>query len=87
MLREARADPSILDWPLKYKIAVGVASGLEYLHQGVNPNVIHQDLKPDNILLDQDMEARIADLYLPQVLKLITLGNGYNHSPYIKSIV
>ncbi|GKA50898.1 leucine-rich repeat receptor-like serine/threonine/tyrosine-protein kinase SOBIR1, partial [Tanacetum coccineum] len=45
-------------------IVVGVANGLEYLHFGVTPNVIHRDLKSDNILLDQDMEAGISDFRL-----------------------
>ncbi|GJV79486.1 leucine-rich repeat receptor-like serine/threonine/tyrosine-protein kinase SOBIR1 [Tanacetum coccineum] len=64
ILRDVREGSFVLDWPLKYKIAVGVANGLEYLHYGVTPNVIHRDLKFDNILLDQDMEAGIADFGL-----------------------
>ncbi|GKE63017.1 leucine-rich repeat receptor-like serine/threonine/tyrosine-protein kinase SOBIR1, partial [Tanacetum coccineum] len=50
--------------PLEYKIVVGVANGIEYLHHGVTLNVTHQDLKPNNILLDQDIEAGIADFGL-----------------------
>ncbi|KAL7115417.1 hypothetical protein ACP275_04G182900 [Erythranthe tilingii] len=53
-----------LDWLARYKIALGVASGLEYLHMNHNPRVIHRDLKPANVLLDDEMEARIADFGL-----------------------
>ncbi|GJY47341.1 leucine-rich repeat receptor-like serine/threonine/tyrosine-protein kinase SOBIR1 [Tanacetum coccineum] len=64
MLRDIRKGQSVLDWPLKYKIAVGVVNGLVYLYYSVTANVIRRDLKPDNILLDQDMEVRIAVLGL-----------------------
>ncbi|GKE13727.1 leucine-rich repeat receptor-like serine/threonine/tyrosine-protein kinase SOBIR1 [Tanacetum coccineum] len=64
MLRDVRDGHYVLDWPLEYKIAVGVANGLEYLHHGVTPNVIHRDLKTHNILLDQDTEVGIADFGL-----------------------
>ncbi|KAJ6845869.1 leucine-rich repeat receptor-like serine/threonine/tyrosine-protein kinase SOBIR1 [Iris pallida] len=53
-----------LDWLLRHKIAVGVAAGLEYLHVHHKPHIIHRDLKPANILLDDHMEARIADFGL-----------------------
>lgn len=49
------------DWMSRYKVALGVAAGLEYLHMNNNPRIIHRDLKPANILLDDDMEPRIAD--------------------------
>lgn len=52
------------DWPRRHKIAVGVASGLEYLHLDHTPRIVHRDLKPANVLLDDDMEARIADFGL-----------------------
>ncbi|KAJ6792934.1 leucine-rich repeat receptor-like serine/threonine/tyrosine-protein kinase SOBIR1 [Iris pallida] len=55
---EGRLD---LDWITRHKIATAVASGLEYLHIHHKPRVIHRDLKPANILLDDGMEARIAD--------------------------
>ncbi|GJT95513.1 leucine-rich repeat receptor-like serine/threonine/tyrosine-protein kinase SOBIR1 [Tanacetum coccineum] len=64
MLRDVREGHYVLDWPLEYKIAVGVANVLEYLHHVVTPNVIHQDLKTHNILLDQDTEVGIADFGL-----------------------
>ncbi|XVE54576.1 hypothetical protein DITRI_Ditri03aG0092600 [Diplodiscus trichospermus] len=57
-----------LDWPARQKIAIGVAAGLEYLHMHHSPRIIHRDLKPGNILLDDDMEARIADFGLAKAM-------------------
>ncbi|XP_051116987.1 leucine-rich repeat receptor-like serine/threonine/tyrosine-protein kinase SOBIR1 [Andrographis paniculata] len=53
-----------LDWLGRHKIAVGIAAGLEYLHMNHKPRIIHRDLKPGNVLLDDKMEARIADFGL-----------------------
>ncbi|XVE56679.1 hypothetical protein DITRI_Ditri04bG0030000 [Diplodiscus trichospermus] len=57
-----------LDWPARQKIAIGVAAGLEYLHMHHSPRIIHRDLKPGNILLDDEMEARIADFGLAKAM-------------------
>ncbi|KAE8661734.1 Leucine-rich repeat receptor-like serine/threonine/tyrosine-protein kinase SOBIR1 [Hibiscus syriacus] len=57
-----------LDWPARQKIAAGIAAGLEYLHLHHSPRIIHRDLKPGNILLDDDMEARIADFGLAKAM-------------------
>ncbi|KAL0417266.1 UNVERIFIED_CONTAM: Leucine-rich repeat receptor-like serine/threonine/tyrosine-protein kinase SOBIR1 [Sesamum latifolium] len=57
-----------LDWLARYRIALGVASGLEYLHMNHTPRIIHRDLKPANVLLDDDMEARIADFGLAKAM-------------------
>ncbi|GFP88428.1 leucine-rich repeat receptor-like serine/threonine/tyrosine-protein kinase sobir1 [Phtheirospermum japonicum] len=57
-----------LDWPARYKIALGIASGLEYLHMNHTPRIIHRDLKPANVLLDDEMEARIADFGLAKAV-------------------
>lgn len=57
-----------LDWLARHNVALGVASGLEYLHMNQNPRIIHRDLKPANILLDDDMEARIADFGLAKAM-------------------
>ncbi|MQM18210.1 hypothetical protein Taro_051198 [Colocasia esculenta] len=60
------------DWSTRYKIAMGVAQGICYLHHDCDPVIVHRDLKPSNILLDADMEARVADF---GVAKLIQTGN------------
>ncbi|KAK2974669.1 hypothetical protein RJ640_030277 [Escallonia rubra] len=57
-----------LDWLARHRIALGVASGLEYLHISHVPRIIHRDLKPANVLLDDDMEARIADFGLAKAV-------------------
>ncbi|OMO89302.1 hypothetical protein COLO4_19805 [Corchorus olitorius] len=57
-----------LEWPARLKIAIGIAAGLEYLHLHHSPRIIHRDLKPGNILLDDDMEARIADFGLAKAM-------------------
>ncbi|KAK9714889.1 hypothetical protein RND81_06G128100 [Saponaria officinalis] len=50
-----------LKWKTRYKIIIGLARGLLYLHEDSEPQIIHRDLKPSNILLDEDMNPRIAD--------------------------
>ncbi|XP_057971579.1 leucine-rich repeat receptor-like serine/threonine/tyrosine-protein kinase SOBIR1 [Malania oleifera] len=57
-----------LDWPTRHRIAVGVAAGLEYLHTCQSPRIIHRDLKPGNVLLDDEMEARISDFGLAKAM-------------------
>lgn len=57
-----------LDWLARYKIALGVAVGLEYLHVHNIPRIIHRDIKPANVLLDDEMEARIADFGLSKAI-------------------
>ncbi|XP_019230282.1 PREDICTED: calcium/calmodulin-regulated receptor-like kinase 1 isoform X2 [Nicotiana attenuata] len=53
-----------LCWDLRVQIALDVARGLEYLHDGAVPPVVHRDIKSSNILLDQSMRARVADFGL-----------------------
>ncbi|KAL0406881.1 UNVERIFIED_CONTAM: Calcium/calmodulin-regulated receptor-like kinase [Sesamum latifolium] len=53
-----------LNWKLRVQIALDVARGLEYLHDGAVPSVIHRDIKSSNILLDYSMRARVADFGL-----------------------
>ncbi|OEL20067.1 Receptor-like serine/threonine-protein kinase [Dichanthelium oligosanthes] len=60
---------SLLDWPARYRIALGVARGLSYLHHDCIPHVIHRDIKSSNILLDHDMEARLSDFGLATLMK------------------
>jgi serine/threonine protein kinase len=58
----------LVDWVSRYNIALGVAQGLAYLHHDCRPPVIHRDIKSNNILLDTDLEARIADFGLARVM-------------------
>jgi serine/threonine protein kinase len=53
-----------LNWPMRLKICLGVARGLHYLHALAHPRVIHRDIKASNVLLDKNLEPKIADFGL-----------------------
>ncbi|XP_062017590.1 leucine-rich repeat receptor protein kinase HPCA1-like isoform X1 [Rosa rugosa] len=53
-----------LDWTRRLQVALGVARGLAYLHEHANPTIIHRDIKSNNILLDKDLNAKVADFGL-----------------------
>lgn len=59
----------VLDWPTRYKIAVGAARGLSYLHHDCIPHIIHRDIKSSNILLGHNMEARVSDFGLATLME------------------
>ncbi|GLT91848.1 hypothetical protein SLE2022_097160 [Rubroshorea leprosula] len=56
-----------LKWETLYNIAVGIARGLEYLHRGCNMRILHFDIKPHNILLDDDLCPKISDFGLAKL--------------------
>ncbi|TYI04306.1 hypothetical protein ES332_A10G008200v1 [Gossypium tomentosum] len=58
----------ILKWSARYRIALGTAHGLEYLHYDCDPGIVHRDIKPENILLDSDMEPHISDFGIAKLL-------------------
>lgn len=53
-----------IPWPIRQKIAIGMARGLAYLHYGVHPAIIHRDVKASNVLLDETFEPKLADFGL-----------------------
>lgn len=68
-LLHGRSPEKVLDWPSRYKIAVGAARGLAYLHHDCIPHIIHRDIKSSNILLDENMEAQVSDFGLATLME------------------
>lgn len=64
------SEPLVIGWEILLKIAIGIAQGLEYLHQGRNTRIIHFDIKPHNILLDNEFCAKISDFGLAKLCHL-----------------
>ena len=50
-----------LDWTRRYTIIVGIARGVQYLHEDSQLKVVHRDLKAGNVLLDSNMNPKISD--------------------------
>ncbi|XP_022554955.2 leucine-rich repeat receptor protein kinase HPCA1 isoform X4 [Brassica napus] len=57
-----------LDWTRRLKIALGSGKGLAYLHELADPPIIHRDIKSNNILLDENLTAKVADFGLSKIV-------------------
>ncbi|KAK4757260.1 hypothetical protein SAY87_007387 [Trapa incisa] len=57
-----------IDWKTRYKIVIGTARGLHYLHKGCPRRIIHRDIKSSNVLLTSDFEPQISDFGLAKWL-------------------
>eukprot|EP00258_Populus_trichocarpa_P009884 XP_002316869.3 cold-responsive protein kinase 1 isoform X2 [Populus trichocarpa] len=55
------------NWPTRRKICIGVARGLAFLHEEVQPHIVHRDIKASNVLLDDELEPKISDFGLAKL--------------------
>ncbi|GFP83253.1 systemin receptor sr160 [Phtheirospermum japonicum] len=69
-----------LNWPSRRKIAIGSARGLAFLHHNCIPHIIHRDMKSSNVLLDENLEARVSDFGMYyQSFRCSTKGDVYSY--------
>ncbi|KAF6140002.1 hypothetical protein GIB67_020393 [Kingdonia uniflora] len=67
-LRDAQDGPC-LPWKLRYRVAVEIAKALAYLHHDCRERILHLDIKPENILLDDKFHAVVSDFGLSTLMK------------------
>ncbi|CAH9094569.1 unnamed protein product [Cuscuta epithymum] len=58
---------STMSWEEMFRISVGVARGIQYLHQGCDMQILHFDIKPHNILLDENFTPKVSDFGLARL--------------------
>ncbi|KAI5650981.1 hypothetical protein M9H77_36986 [Catharanthus roseus] len=63
-----------LTWEARMKVLSGTAKALAYLHEAIEPKVVHRDIKSSNILIDEEFNAKISDFGLAKLL-----GAGKSH--------
>ncbi|KAK6941612.1 Protein kinase domain [Dillenia turbinata] len=69
--REGRNRPfpgGCLSWDLRYRVAIEVAKALSYLHRDCRSRILHLDVKPENILLDENYMAHVSDFGLSKLM-------------------
>ncbi|CAL0306908.1 unnamed protein product [Lupinus luteus] len=73
-LHGAMRQYGFLTWDARIKILLGTAKALAYLHEAIEPKIVHRDIKSSNILIDDDFNAKISDFGLAKLL-----GAGKSH--------
>ncbi|XP_077227073.1 rust resistance kinase Lr10-like isoform X2 [Tasmannia lanceolata] len=83
----ADAKDPVLGWEKLQDIALGVAKGIEYLHQGCEQRILHFDIKPHNILLDHNFNPKISDFGLaklcPKEQSIVSMKDARGTMGYI----
>ncbi|CAI0428612.1 unnamed protein product [Linum tenue] len=68
VLHDQRKAGITLDWNARRKIAIGAARGLAFLHHNCIPHIIHRDMKSSNVLLDDNLDARVSDFGMARLM-------------------
>nr|XP_010928900.1 brassinosteroid LRR receptor kinase BRL1-like [Elaeis guineensis] len=68
---KSKGDGVELDWAARKKIAIGSARGLAFLHHSCIPHIIHRDMKSSNVLLDENLEARVSDFGMARLVNAL----------------
>ncbi|KAL8192723.1 hypothetical protein R6Q57_027171 [Mikania cordata] len=69
----------LLEWPTRFRIAVGTAQGIGYFHEQCRNRIIHCDIKPENILLDENFCPKVSDFGLAKLM-------GREHSQVVTMV-
>ncbi|TQE09348.1 hypothetical protein C1H46_005084 [Malus baccata] len=68
VLHEPKKAGIKLNWAARRKIAIGSARGLAFLHHNCIPHIIHRDMKSSNVLVDENLEARVSDFGMARLM-------------------
>ncbi|PPD79228.1 hypothetical protein GOBAR_DD23844 [Gossypium barbadense] len=68
IFKRNREEEPLLDWRTRFNIAVGTAKGLAYLHEDCDAKIVHCDIKPENVLLDDHFLAKVSDFGLAKLM-------------------
>ncbi|TQD96406.1 hypothetical protein C1H46_017901 [Malus baccata] len=68
VLHEQKKAGVKLNWAARRKIAIGSARGLAFLHHNCIPHIIHRDMKSSNVLVDENLEARVSDFGMARLM-------------------
>ncbi|PUZ55037.1 hypothetical protein GQ55_5G180200 [Panicum hallii var. hallii] len=60
-----------LSWAARRKIAIGAARGLAFLHHNCTPHIIHRDMKSSNVLIDENLEAKVSDFGMARMVNVV----------------
>ncbi|KAF8413603.1 hypothetical protein HHK36_001595 [Tetracentron sinense] len=73
-LHGAMCQHGSLTWEARMKVVLGTAKALAYLHEAIEPKVVHRDIKSSNILVDEEFNPKVSDFGLAKLL-----GSGKSH--------
>ncbi|KAK6126943.1 hypothetical protein DH2020_039314 [Rehmannia glutinosa] len=66
-IQNVGSEGSLTTWRFRYKIALGTARALAFLHHGCSPPIIHRDVKASSVYLDSNLEPRLSDFGLAKI--------------------